>query len=210
MEEKEKEIPTPSSEQTEPQPEAEKQSAPSPEEELARKLAEAERQVEHYKDLLLRKAAEFDNYKKRVESDTITLAKFAKADVLTGLLPVIDDFDRSLKQMREHKDAEGVAKGIELIYQKLMKFLEANGVRTMETVGKQFDVRYHDALLQVPREDIPPHTIVEEVEKGYLLDDRVIRHAKVIVSTAPGATDAGEVVSQELQPRAGESSPEGN
>ncbi len=210
MEEKDKEISTPSSEHTEPHPEAAEQSPPSPEEELARKLVEAERQIEQYKDLLLRKAAEFDNYKKRVEAESVALAKFAKADVLMGLLPVIDDFDRSLKLMREHKDAEGVAKGVELIYQKLMKFLEANGVRTMETVGKEFDVRYHDALLQVPREDVPPHTIVEEVEKGYLLDDRVIRHAKVIVSTSRGGTDAGEVVSQESQSGAAESSPEGN
>ncbi len=76
---------------------------------------------------------------------------------------------------------------------RVLKFLETQGVKAMETVGKEFDVRYHDALLQVQRDDVPPHTIVEEVEKGYFLDDRVIRHAKVIVSTS-STGDSGEPV----------------
>lgn len=160
---------------------------------FAAKLAEAEKQIEQYKDLLLRKAAEFDNYKKRVEGDSIVMARFAKVDILTELLPVVDDFHRSMKLGRESKDPEAVARGVELIHQKLMKFLETQGVKAMETVGKEFDVRYHDALLQVQRDDVPPHTIVEEVEKGYFLDDRVIRHAKVIVSTS-STGDSGEPV----------------
>lgn len=160
---------------------------------LAGKLSEAEQQIAQYKDLLLRKAAEFDNYKKRVEGESLTMARFAKVDLLTELLPVVDDFHRSLKLVRESKDASAVARGVELIHQKLMKFLESQGMKAMETVGKEFDVRYHDALLQVQREDVPPHTIIEEVEKGYFLDDRVIRHAKVVVSTSP-AGDSGEPV----------------
>lgn len=175
---------------------------------LAAKLAEAEKQIEQYRDLLLRKAAEFDNYKKRVEGDGITMARFAKVDLLTELLPVVDDFHRSMKLVRESKDAGAVARGIELIQQKLMKFLESQGVNAMETVGKEFDVRYHDALLQVQRDDVPPHTIVEEVEKGYFLGDRVIRHAKVVVSTSP----TGDSVEPVPTPSSGDekNQPEGN
>ena len=94
------------------------------------------------------------------------------------------------------------------LQQKLIKFLESQGVNAMETVGKEFDVRYHDALLQVQRDDVPPHTIVEEVEKGYFLGDRVIRHAKVVVSTSPTG-DSGEPVPA---PSSGDekNQPEGN
>lgn len=172
------------------------------------KLAEAEKQLENYKDMLLRKAAEFDNYKKRVENESASIFKFARVDVITEILPVVDDFERSLKLSKEKKDSEAFYKGIELIYQKLLKLLESHGVKVMETVGKEFDVHYHDALLQVHRTDVPPHTIVEEVEKGYILNDRVLRHAKVIVSAAPTdhesslppteeATDSGNSRAQE-------------
>jgi molecular chaperone GrpE len=76
-------------------------------------------------------------------------------------------------------------KGIELIYAKFLKVLEAQGLKTMDVVGKEFNVDVHDALMQMPRADVPPHTVLEEVEKGYLLFDKVIRHAKVVVSAAP-------------------------
>ena len=79
-----------------------------------------------------------------------------------------------------------------MIYAKLLKVLEAQGLKTMDVVGKEFSVDLHDALMQMPRADVPPHTILEEVDKGYMLFDKVIRHAKVVVSTSP----AGEVVPQ--------------
>ncbi|MEK6755998.1 MAG: nucleotide exchange factor GrpE [Bacteroidota bacterium] len=154
-------------------------------EELAQKLAEAEKQIEYYKDLFLRKAAEFDNYKRRAENDAVSMIKYARAEMITNLLPILDDFERSMKLSKDRRESEAFLKGIELIYQKLLKFLEAQGVRPLETLGKEFDVEFHDALLQVPRNDVPPHTVIEEVEKGYTLDDRILRHAKVIVSTAP-------------------------
>lgn len=172
-------------EEKEPHISSEQTSNDSQDNDLAVKLAEAEKQLENYKDMLLRKAAEFDNYKKRVENESASIFKFARVDVITEILPVVDDFERSLKLGKEKKDSEAFYKGIELIYQKLLKLLESHGVRIMETVGKEFDVHYHDALLQVHRTDVPPHTIVEEVEKGYILNDRVLRHAKVIVSAAP-------------------------
>jgi molecular chaperone GrpE len=157
---------------------------------LAQKLAEAEKQVEYYKDLLLRKVAEFDNIKKRAEGEAASVVRYAKVDVIQSLLPIIDDFERSLKLSKDRRESEAFSKGVELIYQKLMKFLDIHGVKQIESLGKEFDVQFHDALLQVPRHDVPPHVVIEVVEKGYTLDDRVLRHAKVVVSATPAGNTA--------------------
>ncbi len=156
-------------------------------------MEELQKQVDQYKDLLLRKAAEFDNFKRRIENETSNIVRFATESLIDDLLPVVDDFERSLKHAKESSDYEALVKGIELIYQKLFKVLETRGVKSFETVGKEFNVDFHDALMQMPRKDLPPHTVVEEVEKGYMLNDKVIRHAKVVVSSAPaeeGQADA--------------------
>ncbi len=144
---------------------------------------ELQKQVDQYKDMLLRKAAEFDNFKRRIENETTNIVKFATESLIDDLLPVVDDFERSLKHSKESKESDAIVKGVELIYLKLVKVLEGRGVKAFETVGKEFSVDYHDALMQVPRKDLPPHTVIEEVEKGYMLNDKVIRHAKVVVSS---------------------------
>ena len=152
---------------------------------LAEKISDLEKQCAQLKDQLLRKAAEFDNYKRRTENDFASLSRFAGENIIAQLLPVLDDFNRSLKTARERAETDPFYKGIELIYAKFTKVLEGQGLKTMEVVGKEFNVDFHDALMQMPRADVPPHTILEEVEKGYLLFDKVIRHAKVVVSTTP-------------------------
>lgn len=162
------------------------QSAPEQKSELellAEKVADLEKQSAAYKDQLLRKAAEFDNYKRRTEADTLNFAKFASENIITQLLPILDDLSRSLKSGKEKLESDPFYKGVELIYTKFVKILETQGLKAMETVGKEFNVDYHDALMQVPKSDVPPHTILEEIEKGYMLFDKVIRHAKVIVSS---------------------------
>jgi molecular chaperone GrpE len=151
----------------------------------ALQMEELQKQVDQYKDLLLRKAAEFDNYKRRVENETANILKYATESLVEDLLPVLDDFERSLKHRKESKESEALVKGIDLIYQKFVKILEGRGVKTFDTVGKEFNVEYHDALMQIPRTDVPHHTILEEAEKGYILNDKVIRHAKVVVSSIP-------------------------
>jgi molecular chaperone GrpE len=148
-------------------------------------VEELQKQVNQYKDMLLRKAAEFDNYKRRIDNETTNIVKFATESLIDDLLPVLDDFERSLKHSKEIKESDALVKGVEFIYQKLVKVLEGRGVKTFETVGKEFNVDYHDALLQIPRKDLPPHTVIEEIEKGYMLGDKVIRHAKVVVSSVP-------------------------
>jgi molecular chaperone GrpE len=154
-------------------------------------MEELQKQVDQYKDLLLRKAAEFDNYKRRIESETTNILKYATESLVEDLLPVLDDFERSLKHRKENKDNDALVKGIELIYQKLAKVIEGRGVKPFDTVGKEFNVEYHDALMQIPRSDVPYHTILEEVEKGYTLNDKVIRHAKVVVSSTPDEAPSG-------------------
>lgn len=168
-------------------------------------LEELQKEVEKYKDLLLRKAAEFENYKRRVEQESTTLVKYANEELLLELLPVLDDFERSLAHSKESKEYEALVKGIELIYQKFLKVLEANGVKTFESVGKPFDVQYHDALMQVPRSDVPPFTVIQEVEKGYMLHDKVLRHAKVVVSTLPADPQNQQESEPERAPAAPES-----
>jgi molecular chaperone GrpE len=169
------------------EPENEKQQEPSnqdqPDLTPEDRLAEAEKQAALFKDQFLRKAAEFENFKRRVENESATIIRYANEDLLQAILPVIDDLERSLKNS-DNKDG-AFHKGIELIYQKILKTLQKQNVRPFETVGKPFDVHYHDALLQVPRKDVAPHTVLEEVEKGYLYHDKVLRHAKVVVSSEP-------------------------
>lgn len=167
---------------TEPQSQPAK--APEVPADLSQRLAEAEKQVEFYKDQLLRKVADFENFKRRAEAESASVFRYAKADIIQELLPVIDDFERSLKLVKDRRESEAFAKGVELIYQKLTKFLQNQGVREIESLGKEFDVHFHDALLQIPRSDVPSHVVIEVVDKGYTLDDRVLRHA-VVVSTNP-------------------------
>jgi molecular chaperone GrpE len=160
--------------------------APPPQTEasvLAEKLAEALKAAEQMKDQLLRKAAEFENYKRRTEAEYANLIRSANENLLLALLPVLDDLSRSLKPGKETPDFDAFYRGIELIQNKLIRTLEGEGLVAFDSTGKPFDVEFHDALLMVPRTDVPPHTVVEEVERGYMLNDRVLRHAKVIVST---------------------------
>jgi len=142
---------------------------------------EVEKQIEYYKDLFLRKAAEFDNYKRRNEIETSAVIRFANEDLISAILPIVDDLERSLKNSSDQKDSP-LFRGIEMIYQKTLKILEGQGVRPFETVGKEFDVHFHDALLQMQKEGVPAHTIIEEVQKGYMFHEKVLRHAKVIVA----------------------------
>jgi molecular chaperone GrpE len=153
-------------------------------------VEELQKQIDQYKDWLLRKAAEFDNYKRRAETESANIIRYATESLIEDLLPVVDDFERSLKHGKESRDYDALMKGIELIYQKLVKMLDNRGVKPFETVGKEFSVDFHDALMQMPRTDLPPHTVVQEVEKGYMLNDKVLRHAKVIVSTAPDGSES--------------------
>jgi molecular chaperone GrpE len=160
------------------------ESAASPLEQIQRELDEAGKSALGFRDQFLRKAAEFENYKRRTEGEFLNIVRNANEGLITALLPIVEDLTRSLKAGSTGTDGEAFYRGVELIYQKLMKILEAQGLAPFDSKGTPFDVGYHDALLQVAREDVPPGTVVEEIARGYKLNDKVLRHAKVIVSAA--------------------------
>jgi molecular chaperone GrpE len=139
------------------------------------RLTELEEELTREKDKYLRLFAEFDNFKKRNVRDRIELLKYANEEVITSLLPVLDDLERA-------RDAGQLTEGLLLIYQKLVNILAQRGLRAMETKGQVFDPEFHDALSRVEtEEDSGKNKVVEEIEKGYYLNDKVIRHAKVVV-----------------------------
>ena len=146
------------------------------------KLNNLESEVVELKDKLLRKAAEFENYKRRTENDQLSLLTYAAESFLQKLLPVIDDFERSLEHINDAQDIKAIKNGLKLIYDKFMKILDEQGVKKIEAVGKSFDVDYHEALMQKADDSVEPHTILDEIEKGYTYKDKVLRHTKVIVS----------------------------
>jgi molecular chaperone GrpE len=146
------------------------------------KIAELEMQVKELHEKVLRKAAEFENYKRRTENDQFNLLNYAAESFITKLLPIVDDFERSMDHIDDLKNSNSVKDGIILVYEKLQKLLVEQGVKKMQTKGEPFNVDYHDALMQRKDDSVPPHTVLEEIESGYLYRDKVIRHAKVIVS----------------------------
>ncbi len=160
-----------------------------------KKIIELEKKVAEQTDRFLRKAAEFENYKRRTENDQLNLIKYAAESFIIKLLPVIDDFERSL----EHVDSanESLKEGIKLVYDKLIKVLDEQGVKKMNAVGKPFDVNFHEALMQRKDDKAEPHTVLEELEKGYLYKDRVIRHAKVVVSEDTSEESVGSDKNEE-------------
>ena len=151
-------------------------------ENLEEKIKVLEQDIIQYKELALRKAAEFENYKRRTEHDQLNLLKYAAESLIIKLLPTIDDLERSLEHMTEETDVQKIKEGVQLIYNKFVKTLADQGVQKMESIGKPFSVEFHEALMQRADDSVPPHTVIDELETGYMYKDRVIRHAKVIVS----------------------------
>lgn len=159
---------------------------------LEEKILELEKQNEELKDTLLRKVAEFENYKRRNENEQINLIKYAAEPFIKSILSVYDDFERSLNHIDDENNFESTKKGLQLVFEKFNKVLESQGVKKIDAKGQPFDVHLHEALMQQPMEGVAPHTILEVIEPGYLFKDKVIRHAKVIVSSEPAVQDENQ------------------
>ncbi len=145
-------------------------------------LAVAEEQVEILKDQLLRKAAEFDNYRKRTLKERAELILNGGEKVITALLPVLDDMERAIENGAKTDDPQVLREGIELIYHKLTKVLEGQGVVKIDTNDADFDTDLHDAVAMVPgMGDDKKGKVIDCLQAGYKLNDKVIRHAKVAV-----------------------------
>ncbi len=140
--------------------------------------------VDELNDKYIRLYSEFDNYRKRTIKEKSDLHKTAGEDIFKILLPVLDDFERAIGSMKEAKDINALKEGVELIYSKLKNSLQQKGLAPMESKGEAFDADIHEAITNVPAptEDLKGK-VVEEVEKGYSLNGKVIRYAKVIVGS---------------------------
>lgn len=140
-------------------------------------------QLEEANDKYIRLLAEFDNFKRRTAKERIELLKVANAETLKSLITVLDDFDRAQKSMESAQDVEALKEGLKLVHLKLKNTLQAQGLKEMESsIGKVFDTDQHEAVTNIaaPTEDMKGK-VIDELEKGYLLNDKVIRFAKVVV-----------------------------
>lgn len=146
-------------------------------------LNQKEQEIEKEKKEYLFLMAEFDNFRKRTLRERTDLVKSAAEKALKGILPIVDDFERGLDAIKDSTDAEAVKEGMQLIYNKLVKYLADNGVKAMESTGTAFDADLHEAVAMIPAPSADKKgTVSDTVEKGYMLNDRVLRHAKVVVA----------------------------
>ena len=140
-------------------------------------------------DTLQRLQAEFENYKKRIDKDKEEFVKYSKADVINRLLPVLDTFEIALKNT---KDQEKFVKGMEMVYTQIFSTFENEGLRPIDTKGKKFDPFYHEVMLK-QTSDKDEGMILEELQKGYMLNDKVLRHSKVKISEKKKVDDKKEI-----------------
>jgi len=146
-------------------------------------LEEVRREKDSLQDRLLRTAAEFDNYRKRIERERRDLADYMKADILAELLPIVDNFERAL-QTPSADPADPLRKGVELIHKQMVDFLKKRGVAPIEALGADFDPNFHQAVIH---ETSPAHRegeVIAELQRGYMLGDKLLRPAMVKVAKA--------------------------
>ncbi len=146
-------------------------------------LEQAQALVEEYKDKYLRQVAEFDNYRKRVIKEKAELIKNGGEKVISAILPIVDDFERASENMAKMEDIDAVKEGVELIIEKFLTALHKEGLEKIDAVGQPFDVDFHEAIAMVPSpSDEMKGKVIDCVQTGYKLNDKVIRHAKVAVA----------------------------
>jgi molecular chaperone GrpE len=147
------------------------------------KLKEEAAKAKEYWDRLLRLQADFENTRKRLDRDKQEFMRFANEGIILELLNILDDLERTVELAQsKHEDLPTFLKGVEMVLVHLYEMLKEQGIKPIEAAGKIFDPSYHEALMQVENNDLPEHTIVEELQKGYMLNDRVIRTTKAKVT----------------------------
>ncbi len=148
----------------------------------ASKIEELEAKLSEMNDKHLRLQAEFDNYRRRTLNEKMDLIKSGGEDVLSSLLPVMDNFERAITASKDAKDIDAVREGIDLIYTSFKEYLNKKGVKEIEAVHKEFDTDYHEAMTKIPAPDKKlKGKVIDVIEKGYMLNEKVIRFAKVVV-----------------------------
>jgi molecular chaperone GrpE len=145
-------------------------------------LEKLKSELEEWKDKYMRKVAEFDNYKRRTAKEKIEMMQTAGKEVIGELLDVLDDCERAQKQLETANDTEAIREGVMLVFNKLRSVLQSRGLKPMETIGQEFNPDYHEAITEIPSPTPDLNgKVVDEVMKGYYLNDKIIRHAKVVV-----------------------------
>lgn len=169
------------SEATETTAEEAETATAEPVDERDARIAELEAQVAAQKDQYLRLYAEFDNYKKRTLKEKAELIQTAGKNVLEQMLPLIDDVERAMASVKTADSVDGVKEGVDLIYNKFVKFLDSNNVKEIETVGLPFNTDFHEAVAQVPMGEDKKGVVIDCTQKGYVMGEKVVRFAKVVI-----------------------------
>jgi molecular chaperone GrpE len=147
-----------------------------------KKTEALQKQLDELNDKYLRLYSEFDNYRKRNAKERIELLKSASQEVILDVLPVVDDLERAIQSFEEHNLSKEAKKGVELIYNKLMNVLKQKGLEPIDAKGKDFDTDFHEAITNIPApSDDLKGKVVDVIQKGYLLNGKIIRFAKVVV-----------------------------
>ncbi|KKO51286.1 nucleotide exchange factor GrpE [Paenibacillus sp. DMB20] len=167
---------TPAAEGAAPEAEAGEQSG------LQQKIDRLNAELSDQQQRTLRAQADFDNFRRRTQKEKEELAKYASSKLITELLPVIDNFERALAAAGESPEVESFSKGVSMIFRQLEGVLNAEGLEAMNCVGQPFNPEFHQAIMQVESEEFEEGIVVEEVQKGYMLKDKVLRPAMVKVS----------------------------
>lgn len=154
-------------------------------EELKKKLEEKAKESEENYDRLLRTAADFENYKKRAAREKEDWTKFANEDLIKSILPFVDNLERAVNHAQKIADTGVLVEGVRLTLQQLLQALNKFGLSSFESIGKPFDPTMHEAMLVVETDKHEPNQVMEEFQKGYLLNDRLLRPATVSVSKPP-------------------------
>jgi molecular chaperone GrpE len=149
---------------------------------LEKKISDLEEDKKRLSDLLQRKVAEFENYKRRTENDINNIYKYAAEPFIRKVLAVFDDLGRSVSHADGNGDSKSFSDGVKMVYENFKKLLEEEGVKKIDAVGHEFDFNLHEALMRQESDEVEPNTVLHEVEPGYTYKDKVIKHTKVIVS----------------------------
>ena len=138
--------------------------------------------IEELTDRVKRQMAEFENFRKRTEKEKSTMYEMGARDIIERMLPVIDNFERGLATVPEDEKGSPIAEGMEKIYKQFRKTLEEAGVKAIEAVGQEFDPNYHNAVMHVDDDSLGENIVAEELQKGYMYRDSVVRHSMVKVA----------------------------
>jgi len=149
---------------------------------LEAELAKASDKAKEHYDHLLRLQADFDNYRKRSQKEKTELIKYASERLVGELLPVLDNFDRAVSAAKVNPDFTSFSQGVEMILRQMQTALSKEGLKAMDAIGQPFDPNLHEAVLKVDSEEHPENTVVEELQKGYYLKEKVLRPCMVKVS----------------------------